>query len=373
MNTRASLRLLCLCSAAALSAPAQSALDVLFDPLLPMPNRQPGQPERPGRQQRGPWENDVLVHQLGKDGGAPQVAVFERAGVPTLTRLRDGRLLAAHQHFPKNDPGNFDKIAVHFSSDEGLSWTPARVMQVEGLPEGMRFPFDPTLVTLPDGRVRLYFTGMTGRVFSENRPRIHSAISEDGVNYRYEEGARFEIENRPVIDCAVVLHQGVFHLYAPDNGGRPENGGEERPRQGAGFHATSTDGLNFTRAEDVSLPGRLRWLGNAQSNGATITFFGTSDGGGDPRADGGSPRGGIFMAVSSDGQEWRLIESPGVSGADPGAAATPDGGWIIAVTGPPVEGRSRPSAQPPGQNPAPDDAWLRRWALEVLLDEALKK
>lgn len=41
---------------------------------------------------------------------------------------------------------------------------------------------------------------------------------------------RFGVAGRPVIDCAVVLHRGLFHLYAPDNGrgaapGGPRDGG----------------------------------------------------------------------------------------------------------------------------------------------------
>lgn len=124
----------------------------------------------------------------------------------------------AHQHFPENDEGNFDKVAVRFSSDEGRTWTPAQVIQLDGFPEGMRFPFDPTLVPLPDGRIRLYFTSIHGRRLEEDIPAIYSAISADGVHYTFEPGIRFGIAGRLVIDCAVVLHQGVYHLFSPDNG-----------------------------------------------------------------------------------------------------------------------------------------------------------
>ena len=79
----------------------------------------------------------------------------------------------------------------------------------------MRFPFDPTLVLLPDGKVRLYFTSNKLRD-RESLPAIHSAISGDGLKYEYEPGVRFSVEGRSVIDCAVVMHKGIFHLYAPD-------------------------------------------------------------------------------------------------------------------------------------------------------------
>lgn len=316
---------------------------LLFDPLFPLPpggGRSPGQPPPPERNQ-GPWNQDVRVFRLNADGEVTQTAVFERAGVPTLARLADDRLIAAHQHFPADDPDAFDKVAVHFSSDDGLTWTEPQVITLKGLPEGMRFPFDPTLVPLPAGRVRMYFTSLLGRRFDEDLPRIHSAVSDDGVHYEYEPGVRFGIPGLVVIDCAVVLHRGVFHLYSPDNGeqpARPEGRSQApqmRPRDGTGYHATSTDGLDFTRVDDVQIEGRRRWLGNAQSDGETITFFGTGDP--DP---GRGERGGVFMATSKDGQTWKLARSPGIGGADPGGVAGKDNGWIFAVTGLPARNES---------------------------------
>ncbi|MCX6011990.1 MAG: sialidase family protein [Chloroflexi bacterium] len=129
----------------------------------------------------GPWDQDVLVFQLNADGTVIKTATFERAGVPTIIRMKDGRLIAAHQFFPANNPENFDKVAVHFSSDEGNTWTSPKVIQIVGLPEGMRFPFDPTLVALPDGKIRLYFTSLHGKQFNENMPGIYSAISKNGA------------------------------------------------------------------------------------------------------------------------------------------------------------------------------------------------
>ena len=328
------------------TASAQDFFSNLLDPLAPFPPK--NQPPPSMLPQNGPWNNDVLVYHAKADGSIEKLAKFERAGVPTINRMKDGRLIAAHQHFPENDPASFDKVAIHFSSDEGQAWTPAVVMKLNGLPEGMRFPFDPTLVPLPDGRVRMYFTSLRGRQFDEDLPRIHSAISADGIEYTYEPGVRFTIEGRSVIDCAVALHQGVFHLYSPDNGKQPEpgqrpnNGPQMQPTDGIGYHATSTDGLNFIRADDVKVEGRRRWLGNAQSDGKVITFFGTGE--------------GVFTATSSDGANWQLGDTFRIMGADPGAVAAKDGGWIVAVTGPPRN--QQPSF-------APEDRWLFDWAEEV--------
>jgi hypothetical protein len=348
MKTLTRFALLALCGLA--PASAQDFLSELFDPLVPFPPA--ASVRQNARPQNGPWNSDVIVYHVRADGGWEKLSSFGRAGVPTLARMSDGRLIAAHQHFPENDSASFDKVAIHFSSDEGKTWTPAVVMKLNGLPTGMRFPFDPTLVPLPDGRVRMYFTSLQGRRFDEDLPRIHSAVSKDGIEYEFEPGMRFSIEGRSVIDCAVVLHQGVFHLFSPDNGEQPKTsqGPEMQPTDGIGYHATSTDGLNFTRAEDVKVEGSRHWLGNAQSDGKVITFFGTGE--------------GIFTATSADGRDWQLSTRIPVMGADPGAVAAKNGGWIIAVTGPPR------NQQPPSL--ALNSRWLGDWDGELVLFERFR-
>jgi len=360
---------------------------LMFACVLPMAQGQDPSPIREGPagvRGPGPWDNDALVYQVGRSGQVTQIATFARAGVPTLARLKDGRLIAAHQYFPEKDEASFDKVAVRFSSDEGQTWSAPQVIQVASLPEGMRFPFDPTLVPLPDGRVRLYFTGNLGRAFGPSTPAIHSAISTDGVNYTYEPGVRFGVEGRMVIDCAVVLHNGAFHLYVPDNGtpmppGPPRSpSAPDRPREGVAYHATSKDGLNFTRVDDVQIAGRRRWLGNAQSDGQVITFCGTGQPGGPVPPDRGQPRGGVWLATSTDGQTWKLLEAPAIPGADPGLVAMRDGGWIVVVTGPPRPGtpsersfRDRPPQGEPPMPPGPpggDGPWNHRVMLATSTD-----
>ena len=271
----------------------------------PLPRGGPAEQARAGRP--GPWDRDVVVYRVSRGGDVEQVATFERAGVPTIARLADGRLIAAHQHFPADFGADFDKVAVHFSNDDGRTWSAAEVIQLVGLPEGMRFPFDPTIVPLLDGRVRLYFTSTRGRRLDASTPAIYSAVSRDGIRYEFEPGVRFGVEGRMVIDCAVVLHRGIYHLFAPDNGAAGGPGPGERGREGLGYHATSSDGLSFTRAADVQAEGRWRWLGNAQSNGEVITFYGTGA--------------GLGMLTSPDGAVWTRVAAPHIGGGDPGAVS----------------------------------------------------
>jgi hypothetical protein len=288
-----------------------------------------------------------LVYRVPAQGAPEPIKTFPRGGVATAARLGDGRIAVAYQCFPENNEADFDKVAIHFSADEGHTWTDAKVIRVRGLPAGLRFPFDPTLVPLPDGRVRLYFTSRQLGP-GDSVPAIHSAISENAIDYTFEPGVRFGLPGRGVIDCAVVLHRGEFHLFAPDNGaghphdpGRDPRSAAERPQENAGYHAVSKDGLAFTRVADVRSEGRRRWLGDAKSDGMKITFYGTGEG-------------GVWTATSPDGRTW----TPGrpVSGAraaDPGTVTLRDGALLIAGTGPPRPGTASAQRRGPGQSEPP--------------------
>jgi hypothetical protein len=258
-----------------------------------------------------------------------RLATFERAGVPTVARLRDGRLIAAYQSFPQDDR-NFDRVAVRFSPDDGRTWSAARPIAVEGMDAGLARPFDPTLVPLPDGRVRLYFTSNRSPNFRRSVPAIYSAVSQNGVHYVFEPGMRFAVEGRVVIDCAVALHEGVFHLVVPNNGDArtfmdPPRIGQPPPG-GSGYYATSRDGLRFERERDVALAStRNRWLGALASNAGQLVFFGTGP--------------GPWPVHAAGSTRWEPVESPvQVPGADPGVVRLRDGSWLVLATSPPRAG-----------------------------------
>ena len=68
---------------------------------------------------------------------------------------------------------------------------------------------------------------------------------------------------------------------------------------------------------DVEIEGRRRWLGNAQSDGNTITFFGTGEG--FSTGMGNRPRGGLWMATSTESSSITKT----TSGLPDGAATAP--------------------------------------------------
>ncbi len=310
----------------------------------------PGSPNRrPDTNRPGPWDNDVIVYRVASGAAPEKLATFARAGVPTVARLTDGRLIAAFQNFPADDDRHFDRVAVRFSSDEGRSWSKTEAIVVEGMENGLARPFDPTLVPLPDGRVRLYFTSNRSPDFRHSTPAIYSAISTNGIHYAFEPGVRFRVEGRIVIDCAVALHDGVFHLIVPDNGTAGEfAGGQDRhepPRAGTGYHAISDDGLIFECVTDIKLPTeRDRWLGNLLSDAGKLVFFGTGP--------------GPWPVTSEDGVNWEMAKGfPRVPGADPGVVKLRNGGWLLLATSEPRPGTPSALSRQNFRDPPPDGSF----------------
>ena len=310
--------------------------------------REPGAPPPPP-QRFGPWDNDLVIA-TSEDGLTfdPPKTFVERGGVPHIARDSKNRLIATFQWFPFDRPEAFDKVAARVSEDGGKIWTDAKTITVKDLPEGYARPFDPTLLPLPDGRLRLYFTSHRP---GHRTPAIYSALSADGDPraYVFEPDPRLGVDDKPVIDCAAVRLGDTIHLYAPV---------QDKP--GHGYHATSQDGVTFERQADVQLldddPKLQRnWLGCAiaTADGRAIRFYGSS-------------RRGVWSATSADGVTWKLDETTRAPGADPGVAPTVDGTYLLVSTGRlrPDAGQRRPPIQmkppqPPRLNEAPRAAGTR--------------
>ncbi|MFM1770213.1 MAG: hypothetical protein RJA22_2742 [Verrucomicrobiota bacterium] len=302
-------------------------------PFLPAQNNAPADPgaNRPRRlanpalPRMGPWNNDLELSRSrdGKPFSQPTTFV-ERAGVPCLAQDAQGRLIAVFQWFPMDRREDFDRIAIAFSTDKGATWTEPRRVTFTGLPEDYVRQFDPTIVVLPDGRFRLYFTSHPGFNPGQENTAIYSAISKDALAFAFEPGVRFAAAEENVVDCAVARLGDTWHLYAP------------LPRQeGRAFHGTSRDGLQFERQPDVSLPDSGTWIGNVIAVEGGLRFY-------------GSGRDGLWSARSKEGISWQLEEGLGLRGGDPAVWRLPDGELLAVFVGGP---RADAPMDPP---------WLRR-------------
>ncbi|MBI4533646.1 MAG: exo-alpha-sialidase [Candidatus Melainabacteria bacterium] len=262
----------------------------------------------PPRPEHGPWNNDLYILESTNGFNFSNAhKLFERAGVATLVQDSQNRLIAAFQWFPFDDSDSFDRVAVSFSYDSGKSWSHPQTINIEGLPEGFMRPFDPTLVVLDDGRLRLYFSSHN---YDNRIPATYSAVSADGIHYTFEPGIRFAAPGEMVIDCAVGRLGDTWHYYAPVQGTR-----------GVGYHAISQDGLHFRRLANVELQGAENWLGCVLPTNNGLRFYGTGH--------------GVWSAWSPDGTRWHKEHGSRTPGADPAVAATMNGKLIMIVTGPP--------------------------------------
>jgi hypothetical protein len=283
-------------------------------------------PPHPQPQRFGPWDSDVVLATSADGFVFDKPTVFvERAGVPHICRDAKDRLIAVFQWFPLDKPDAFDKVAARVSADNGKTWTDPAPLTFKDLPQGQQRPFDPTLLLLEDGRLRLYFTGTN----PDNRtPAIYSAISTDGLTYTFEPGVRLAVEGQPVIDCAAARLGKVTHLFSPVQ------------RTSRAYHAVSDDGLTFKRLDDVSIENdtarQRNWLGCALATPDNrIRFYGTGQ--------------GVWSATSDDGLIWTLDDTTRAQGADPGVAPTADRRFLLIATG-----RLRPDAgqfKPPPRRP----------------------
>lgn len=176
------------------------------------------------------------------------------------------------------------------------------------MPEGYERPYDPTVVLLDDGKLRIYFTSRAGR---KGRQAIYSGISSDGQRYTFEPGVRFSVEDgeQRAYDCAVARLGKTWHLYAP-----------VPAWLGRGYHAVADDGLNFQRVADVRIQGQREWLGNVIPHKDGLRFY-------------GSGREGMWVAFSRDGATWKLEAGGGQRGGDPGVVRTKAGRFLRIYTG----------------------------------------
>jgi hypothetical protein len=261
--------------------------------------------------EQGPWRNDLRLA-VGPSPNAfgPFATWVRQAGVSSLARLPDGRLVGAFQWFPFDDLAAFDRVAVVFSSDSGRTWTAPRAIVVTGFPDTLQRPFDPTITVTERGQLRVYFT--SGRVVN-GQPSgtlgFYSAISSDGVTYAWEPGVRF-MTARSAVDCAVVRWNGAWHLVAPLG----------VPAEGA-YHAVSEDGLTFTRRPD--LPGMgpsFTFVGNLAVVGSALRFYA------------GSMQGVWFAELHPDGRWGAPTVLAGVMGGDPAVVEAAPGRWLLVNT-----------------------------------------
>lgn len=265
-------------------------------------------------QDNGPWNNPLMwAEETAPDVFSTPRIFQDSAGVPSVIRRgTSDTLLCAFQWFrePRNTP-TWDRVAVKMSTDDGVSWTQPVPIVIDGLPTGYQRPFDPTLVSFKDS-IRIYFSSSVRMPMGglDSLVNTYSAVGTDGIHYRFEPGARFDNETRPVIDPAVMFSNNTWLLTAPI--GAPQDGA---------YQASSLDGLNFTRMQDIPSDNQHNWTGNMMiDEEGTLKFYGSG------------PM--LWRAPYIGFGSWGQYLSLGIRGGDPSAIARRSSGkgrWMVFV------------------------------------------
>jgi hypothetical protein len=263
-------------------------VEPMLAPRAPLPLGTPGAPpafaigERPCLPEKknigvpdpnGPAFHQVLIAQ-SSDGLAWQTdnrVIIDQASVPEGLRLADGRLVIyAVDGTALGGPG----LVYAESKDEGKTWTCGKV-NIQGA--------DPDVVTLPDGRIRLYYVEFPfgpnppppGSAQSNQPNRVKSAISSDGRNFTAEDGMR--LEGIQYTDPDVIRIGGDWFMYISTGM--------------TAWAAQSSDGLNFKLIGKVNETGAVSGS-FVFPNGTVRHYF--------------CGRGGIQSAISADGKSaWK--------------------------------------------------------------------
>jgi hypothetical protein len=204
-------------------------------------------------------------------------------------------------------------VAVKFSYDAGLSWTPPTPIVVNGLPANYQRPFDPTLTVFNGDSLRIYFSSSEGLPTGGLNEIVncYSAKSHDGVHYTFEPIARVDHPTKPLIDPAVILFNNNWHYTAPIGA----------PQEGA-HHYVSPNGLNFSPLPFIGSDNQHNWTGNLMLyNQTELRFYGSGP--------------FIWYNASTNGSQWNGFVSTNVQGGDPSVVQLSTNSFLMVFTGKP--------------------------------------
>lgn len=267
----------------------------------------PGVPADDG----GPWKRRILLA-TSSDGliwTRKDEMLANQGDAQSMIVRPDGTIFV---YYITNHESYRDELVAAVSPDNGETWyhKAVDITYVDGVGKAA----DPAMLLLPDGRLRMYFSGTSDSTGVKTR----SAVSTDGFSFEQEAGVRFSSDTGPSTAPSVIQIGTTTHLFwikGAFNG-----------------HATSTDALTFVDAGtvDLGMGNFIAESGLGFEDGHRMFVFGP------PNTDGHE----LYFAHSADGESWTLepqtllpiddgssLESNGVRGAT--AAKLADGTYLM--------------------------------------------
>ncbi|MFN0202652.1 MAG: T9SS type A sorting domain-containing protein [Bacteroidia bacterium] len=264
--------------------------------------------------QNPPWKN-ALKMAWSSDGvtfGASSI-FQDSAGVPSVIRWKGDTLITAFQWFRQPNPSpTWDRVAVKFSYNNGLTWTAPTPIIVNGIPSTYQRPFDPTLVLLAGDSLRMYFSSSATMQMGglDSMVDTYSATSLDGIHYVFEPTPRVNHLTNRLIDPAVIYFNNSWHYASPIGA----------PQAGA-YHYVSPNGVNFSAVANIPSDNLHNWTGNYMVESSTeLRFYGSG--------------GTIWYNSSPNGGIWNGYVNTNLTNAgDPSVLKIADGNYLIIYVG----------------------------------------
>ncbi|MDX2172897.1 MAG: T9SS type A sorting domain-containing protein [Bacteroidota bacterium] len=264
--------------------------------------------------QASPWQSPLKICTSTNGTTFNTATMFQdSSGVASVIRIgtsNSDTLMAAFQWFPAPN-GNplWDKVAVKYSYNGGMTWTAPTTCTFTGLPGGFQRPFDPSLIQLSNGQIRMYFS--SGPLSSTvGLIDTYSSISNNGITYTFEPTTIYDSQTKNVIDPTVGYFSGTYYY----------NSWTGVNADGA-FRATSTNGTSFTTQAVNPYDGSHLWLGNYMLDGSALKFYGCGA--------------NVWFNSTTNGTTWSGYTTTNVLGADPAVVKTKNGTYVMIYTGPP--------------------------------------
>ncbi len=161
--------------------------------------------------------------------------------VPFAHGLKDGKV----RLYYCNSKGILSAI-----SNDGMAFTKEQGIRISPGTGFETIVCDPTIVDLPDGKIRMYYKGANSQNPGPGQSihKIYSAISSDGLTFQ-KEGLRIDSETNgdngwASVPDAIILPDGRVRIYYVTASGMPHGIGS----------AVSSDGLNFVKEAGIRVP-----------------------------------------------------------------------------------------------------------------------
>ncbi|MEK6809339.1 MAG: hypothetical protein AABY40_01570 [Nanoarchaeota archaeon] len=179
----------------------------------------------------------ILSFSWKKDSGSRVVD----GSVPFVHRLKDGKV----RLYYCNAKGILSAVSsdgLTFVKEQGIRIAPGTGFEL--------IVCDPTIVNLPDGKIRMYYKGANSQNPGPGQSihKIYSAISSDGLIFQ-KEGLRIDSETNgdngwASVPDAIILPDRRVRIYYVTAAGMQHGIGS----------AISSDGLNFVKESGIRVP-----------------------------------------------------------------------------------------------------------------------